>query len=294
MDDIVVIQGRELTAGDIDLIGSLLAEHGDWGRTRLSEELCRRWDWRNGRGQIKDMAARTLLLKLERRGRIRWPARLHRATGRWRKRAAAPPVGEDPPAPMVGPLADLRPLAVSVVAAGSPEQRVFHALLARHHYLGHRRTVGENLGYLVRDRTGRAVACALFGSAAWKCAARDHWIGWDRRQRATKLGFLTNNSRFLILPWVRVPHLASHLLGLLARRISADWARKYGHPLHALETFVERDRFRGTCYRAANWVRVGETRGRTRNDRDRSIQVAVKDVYLRPLGKNFRRELCAS
>lgn len=287
----LVVQGRELGGEDIELIRSLQAEHGEWGRTRLSEELCRRWEWRNGRGQIKDMAARTLLLKLERRGHIRLPQRLHKTSGRWRK-CGDPLVVEYGSAPVVGALEELRPLSVSIIEAGSRDQRVFNTLLERHHYLGHRRTVGENIGYLVRDRDGREVGCALFGSAAWKCAARDQWIGWDRRNRERKLGFVTNNSRYLILPWVRVPHLASHLLGCLARRISPDWQQKYGHPIHALETFVERERFRGTCYRAANWVRVGETRGRTRNDRDRSIRATVKDVYVLPLNGNFRRALC--
>ena len=136
------------------------------------------------------------------------------------------------------------------------------------------------------------LGCVLFGSAAWTCAARDVWIGWERSARQRNLGLLTNNTRFLVLPWVTVPHLASHLLGLIARRIGADWQAKYGHPVHALETFVEH-RFRGTCYRAANWVRLGETRGRTRNDRENRIQAAVKAVYLYPLIKDFRRELCA-
>lgn len=289
----MVIQGRELGARDIALIRALQAEHGDWGRTRLSEELCRRWDWRNGRGQMKDMAARTLLVKLERRGHIRLPERLHKLSGRWRKLGAAPAVVDDPRAPIGGPLQALRPLEVSLVSVGSPDHRLFKRLLERHHYLGHRRTVGENLGYLFRDRQGREVGCALFGSAAWKCAGRDAWIGWDRRSREAKLGLLTNNTRFLILPWVRVPHLASHLLGCVTRRLSADWQEKYGHPIHAVETFVERARFRGTCYRAANWVRVGATQGRTRNDRDRSIRAAVKDVYLLALTPNFRRELGA-
>lgn len=288
-----MIQGRELGAGDIELIRTLQAEHGEWGRTRLSEELCRRWNWRNGRGQIKDMAARTLLTKLERRGHIRLPERLHKVSGRWRKLGAPPPVVEYGQAPIGGALDELRPLGVSVVAAGSSDQRLFNCLLERHHYLGHRRTVGENMGYLFRDRQGREVGCALFGSAAWKCAARDNWIGWKRRSRETKLGLLTNNTRFLVLPWVRVPHLASHLLGCVARRLGADWQQKYGHPIHALETFVERERFPGTCYRAANWVRVGETQGRTRNDRDRCIRATLKDVYLLPLDRNFRRELGA-
>lgn len=289
----MVIQGRELGAEDIDLIRGLQSEHGDWGRTRLSEELCRRWNWRNGRGQIKDMAARTLLVKLERRGHIRLPERLHKTSGRWRKVGVPPAVAEYQSVPIRGPLEQLRPLGVSIIAAGSQDQRLFNALLERYHYLGHRRTVGENIGYLFRDRQGREVGCALFGSAAWKCAGRDAWIGWDRRSREAQLGLLTNNTRFLVLPWVRVPQLASHLLGCVARRLCADWQEKYGHPIHALETFVERERFRGTCYRAANWVRVGETQGRTRNDRDRRIRSTVKDVYLLGLSKNFRRELCA-
>ena len=289
----LMIQGRQVSAEDLELIRGLQLEHPEWGRTRLSEELCRRWDWRNGRGQMKDMAARTLLTKLERRGHIRLPKPLHQSSGRWRKLGAAPTAVEYPCAPIDAALAELRPLRVSLVAVGSPDHRLFKTLLERHHYLGHRRTVGENLGYLVRDAQGREVGCVLFGSAAWKCAARDAWLGWDRRSREAKLGLLTNNTRFLILPWVTVPQLASHLLGCVARRLSADWQEKYGHPIVAVETFVERERFRGTCYRAANWVRVGATQGRTRNDRDRSIRAPVKDVYLLPLDKNFRRELGA-
>ena len=150
--------------------------------------------------------------------------------------------------PIGGALRDLRPLRVSVVGAGSHELGLFNCLLDRYHYLGHRNTVGENLRYLARDRRGRPLGCVLFGSAAWTCAARDLWIGWERSARQRNLGLLTNNTRFLVLPWVTVPHLASHLLGLIARRIGADWQAKYGHPVHALETFVER-RFRGTCYR---------------------------------------------
>lgn len=171
--------------------------------------------------------------------------------------------------------------------------RLFNGLLAGYHYLGHRNTVGENLRYLVGDRMGRPVACALFGSAAWKCADRDAYVGWDRVTRERNLQRLTNNTRFLILPWVVVPHLASHVLGLIARRIRADWQAKYGHPVYALETFVDRGRFQGTCYRAANWLPLGATRGRTRNDCEHSIRAAVKDVYLYPLVANFRRELCA-
>jgi len=137
------------------------------------------------------------------------------------------------------------------------------------------------------------VACALFGSAAWKCADRDAFLDWDRATRERNLQKLTNNTRFLIPGWVQVPHLASHVLGLIVRRIRADWQAKYGHPVHALETFVDRSRFKGTCYRAANWVRLGTTQGRTRNDRTHRIRAALKDVYLYPLVADFRRELCA-
>lgn len=285
------MQGRELMGADIGLIRGLLTEHPEWGRSRLSEELCCRWEWRNAQGRLKDMAARTLLLKLERCGYIQLPKRRGPSPNGRRNRLV--PVVAHATEPIRGGLRDLQPLSVSVVAPGSADLRLFKGLLARYHYLGHRNTVGENLRYLVRDRPGRPVACALFGSAAWKCADRDAFIGWERGARERNLQRLTNNTRFLVLPWVVVPHLASHVLGLIARRIRTDWQAKYGHPVHALETFVDRERFQGTCYRAANWLRLGETRGRTRNDHEHRIRAAVKDVYLYPLVEDFRRELCA-
>ena len=171
--------------------------------------------------------------------------------------------------------------------------RHYEAIVGNNNYLGHRNTVGENLRYLIRDRRDRPVACALFGSAAWKCADRDAFLGWERATRERNLHRLTNNTRFLVLPWVVVAHLASHVLGLIAHRIRADWQAKYGHPVQALETFVDRDRFKGTCYQAANWRRLGATRGRTRNDREHCIRATVKDVYLYPLSPDFRQELGA-
>ncbi|MFA5286302.1 MAG: Druantia anti-phage system protein DruA [Smithellaceae bacterium] len=282
------MQGRRLTQADLELIGDLLRENPDWHRTRLSQELCRCWDWRNAQGQLKDMAARTLLLKLERMAIIRLPAPRQISPNKFRNRALpAPPVGE----PINCGLRDLQPLTVSVAFPGTKEANLFNGLLAHYHYLGHRITVGENIRYLVLDCHARPIACLLFGSAAWKCADRDSFIGWERATRERNLPLLTNNTRFLILPWVRVPHLASHVLGLIVRRIRADWQAKYGHTVHALETFVERSRFKGTCYLAANWLKVGATKGRTRNDRDNCVRVPVKDVYLYPLVKNFREEL---
>jgi hypothetical protein len=291
MASVQIIQGRAIGESDLDLIRGLLGTYPDWHRTRLSRELCARWDWRNAQGRPKDMAARTLLLKLERSGQIRLPARRGQPPNPQRNRRVEPVT--PPEAPMRSALRDLQPLRVSVVPPGSADARVFHGLLAHEHYLGHRNTVGENLRYLVRDRHGRPVACVLFGSAAWQCADRDAFLGWDRPTRERNLQGLTNNTRFLIPAWVQVPHLASHVLGLIARRIRADWQAKYGHPVHALETFVDRSRFNGTCYRAANWRRVGQTQGRTRNDRAHRIQAPVKDVYLYPLVNDFREALGA-
>ena len=186
---------------------------------------------------------------------------------------------------------------VAGFASPNPRSRAEAAwcqgLLQRYHYLGHRNGVGENLKYLVRERQGRPVACLVFGSAAWRCQPRDAFIGWTSTQRQQRLPRVTNNTRFLILPWVVTPHLASHLLNLITRRLSRDWQAKYGHPIHLVETCVERERFAGTCYRAAGWVPVGATTGRGRNAPSLAPQGPVKEVYLRPLRADFRTRLCA-
>jgi len=275
---------------DIELIRTLMAAHPAWGRSLLSVELCRLWDWRNAQGRLKDMAARTLLLKLERAGHIQLPPRQRSSPNASRNRRI--PAAPAPSEPIHAALRNLQPLRVNIVAPGSDDARLFDGLLAHEHYLGHRTTVGENLRYLVQDRQERTVACVLFGSAAWKCADRDTFIGWDRAAREHNLQHMTNNTRFLIPSWVQVPHLASHVLGLIARRICSDWQAKYGHPVYAMETFVDRSRFKGTCYRAANWMRLGATQGRTRNDRAHSIKASIKDIYVYPLSKHFRQELC--
>ena len=286
---IMVMQGRKVSDADIELIRDLIAAHPARGRTPLSMDLCLRWNWCNAQGRPKDMAARTLLLKLERAGHILLPPRQRSSSNELRNRGT--PLVVQAGEPIRGELRDLQPLSVIVVVPGSDDARLFKGLLAHEHYLGHRNTVGENLGYLVRDRHERPVACVLFGSAAWKCAARDAFLGWNVATRERNLQSLTNNTRFLIPGWVQVPHLASHVLGLVARRICSDWQVKYGHPVHALETFVDRSRFKGTCYRAANWRLLGATQGRTRNDRAHRIQASVKDVYLYPLISGFRGQL---
>ncbi len=285
------VQGRSLHAADVASIRQLIGAHPEWSRRRISEQLAGQWDWRNGAGQLKDMAARSLLLKLEERGLVRLPPRRRRPTNRMRCRPVASACWEKDP--IVGPLAALAPLAVREVSTDRAARALWAGALDQFHYLGHGGTVGENLGYEVRDRQGRPLAFLLFGSAAWKCQDRDRFIGWEAGQRERNLGLLTNNTRFLILPWVRVPHLASWSLSQVTRRLSADWQRKYGHGIALVETFVERGRFAGTAYRAANWQQVGATRGRTRQDRYKVLQAPVKDIYVRPLCRNFREVLCA-
>ena len=286
-----IIQGRHLSVPELAQIRTLLAEHPSWHRTRLSRELCALWDWRNEAGRLKDMACRTLLLKLQARGWIGLPPRQRASVNGWRNRRPAE-VPHDV-APLDADLESLRPLRVEPVNPGNSQAALFGFLLQRHHYLGHRNCVGENLKYVVCERHGRPLACLLFGSAAWRCQPRDAFIGWSSAERRGHLRLLTNNTRFLVLPWVRVPHLASHILSRITRRLSGDWQEKYGHPIDLLETFVERDRFAGTCYRAAGWIPVGATTGRGRNAPGWVPQRPVKEVFLQPLRADFRRRLCA-
>ena len=291
MDQPLVIQGRAIRSEDIERIRAWLEIHPGSNRTRLSHELCAAWNWRNEAGRLKDMAARSLLLKLEARGQIQLPPRRTASVNARRNRQV--PWIEHDQSPLEGRLPSVQPVRVQPVIEGSAEARLFQFLLQRYHYLGHRNCVGENLKYLARDRQGRPLACLLFGSAAWKAAARDRWIGWNAQQCQRGLALVANNARFIILPWVRVPHLASHLLGRVAARLSTDWRRKYGHPIHLLETFVEQPRFMGTCYRAAGWVQVGLTTGRTRNDDGRKPRAARKAIYLKALSLDAAQRLAA-
>lgn len=279
-------------ATELEQVRHLLARHPNWSRRQLSQQLSLLWDWRNGTGQLKDMAARTLLLKLEQRGWIVLPPRRRKPSNRMRQKPM-PALPLPVALPLVQRLQTLLPLAITEVSAQATQRAFLDGLLQQHHYLSHRSSVGENLQYLVGDGQGRALACVLFGAAAWQCADRDRYIGWDAAARAQNLPLLANNTRFLVLPWARVPHLASHVLGRIARRLSQDWQNKYGHPIYLLESFVQRDRFAGICYRAANWVRVGQTKGRTRQDRaeGKRHRAPIKAIYLCPLHPRFRERL---
>ena len=283
------LQGRELSEQDVKWIGEELARHPEWNRSRLSREICRAWGWMDKRGRVKDMACRTMLLKLEKAGAIRLPAAQNGNGNGERYRRFEPVLHATEE--VGGALKDLRPLQVEVVSTKGPNEALWITYVRQYHYLGYGGPVGENLRYLVSDRAGRPVACLLFGAAAWKAQGRDRYIGWTASVRERNLQKITNNTRFLILPWVRVAHLASHVLGLVARRIGTDWRARYGHGIDLLETFVERERYRGSCYRAANWVWVGSTRGRSRQDREHRMEVGVKEHYVYPLRADFRRRL---
>lgn len=287
----LTIQGRCLSAAQLQDLRQWVGENPHWSRWRLSRELATRWDWRNGAGVLKDMAARTLLVKLSQRGLISLPERRQVPTNRMR---CGPPPSlacAQSSQPITGTLAQLEPLSLREVSAEPAARAWVKEALARFHYLGFGGAVGENLQYVVRDGQSRPLACLVFGAAAWKCQDRDQFIGWTAAQRQEHLGLVANNTRFLILPWVRVPDLGSWILGQVARRTSRDWQGKYGHSIVLLETFVEQPRFRGTVYRAANWQRVGRTTGRTRQDRHTCIQVAEKDIYVYPLRRGFRQAL---
>lgn len=288
------IQGRRISSVQIAEIEQFIEAHPSWSRWRLSRALAQNWQWYATSGELKDMAARTLLLKLHERGLIVLPAR--RRTPVTRGTDAEPELVESlRPESIVASLSSLVPLQIQVVGPKQPGYSQFQRYLSQWHYLGFRGPVGESIGYLVRSAVGVDLACLLFGASAWQCAPRDRWIGWSAEQRAQRLALIANNSRFLLLPHVRVPGLANHILSRVARRIDADWQQRYRHRIHLLETFVQPDRFRGTCYQAANWIRVGQTTGRTRQSqrhRDNEVHAPVKDVYLYALSSDARGQLC--
>lgn len=280
MEMMLRVQGRTVTENDIQTIQSIIASHPQWHRTRISQEVCHIWEWKNEVGRSKDIAARALLRTLDNKGLVDLPAPVRSANNAYRYRSRL----EKPEyEPIDKQLSAIQPIQIRMVTT-QQQAAQFRSLLSYYHYLGYRGPVGENLQYLVYDCQDHLLGCVLFGAPAWRVACRDRFIGWDEDERQAGLVHIANNMRFLILPEVRVPHLASHLLAKISRRISGDWQEKYGHPIMLLETYVENHRFRGTCYKAANWVQVGETTGRTRNDRTGKPNVPIKSVWLYPLG----------
>ncbi|HVT58926.1 MAG TPA: Druantia anti-phage system protein DruA [Thermoanaerobaculia bacterium] len=287
MDVVLRHRGREITASDVVLLRELIAAHPAASRRALSQQVCQRWGWVQPNGVPCDGICRSLLLALHRGGHITLPEP-RRHVPRLRRRqfdevqiAAA--------RPLRCALAQLGPLEIRPVRR-TAEEPLFQALLARYHYLGYTPPVGEHLKYLVLA-AGDPIACFAWSSAPRHLGPRDRYLGWSAAARRRNISYLAYNSRFLILPWVRVPHLASYLLGSMTRMLSAEWQRAYGHPIYFAETFVDPERFVGTCYRAANWVPLGRTTGRGKDDQTNRPNRSRKEVLGLPLVRDFRRRL---
>ncbi len=267
----------------------LLRNHPLWNRTQLSRELCVRWNWRRPDGQIKDMACRELLRKLECRTLLKLPPRQCPGPGRL---PAIEPINVDQ-SQLSCLLSDIKPVKVVNARNCAEYEKTFNYLVKEYHYLGYGRPVGQNMKYLILGQNERPLGCLLFGAAAWKIEFRDRWIGWSADVRERNLGLICNNTRFLILDWVKVPHLASHALGACLRSLPRDWKQRYGTEIAMAETFVDTTRYIGTCYKAANWLKIGRTKGRSRQDRNNKLKVAIKDILVYPLRRDFRKLLLA-
>jgi hypothetical protein len=278
-------RGRDLSNADILYIRELIAAHPDASRRSLSRLLCEAWEWRQPNGALRDMVCRSMLLLLDRAGQITLPPVSYVRHNPLASRQKPAPVLVDRRR-IEMPLGELRPLEFMQVRR-TGEEAVFNSLMEEHHYLGYEQPVGEHLKYLVSAQ-GRPVACLAWSSAPRHIASRDHFIGWNAEARRRNVRFIAYNTRFLILPWVRVEHLASHILGRMAAQISADWQNLYGHPIYYLETFVDPERFRGTCYSAANWKLLGQTTGRGKQSNSYVPNRSLKNVLGYPLNRHFR------
>lgn len=279
-------RGRELKAKDISFIKATIREHYAKGRTYISHILCEAWQWMQPNGELKGYAARDLLLRLEEKGFIELPPRIRRNNNLKKKSFAQIPFFQDNP--LDGSVGDYENLHVELV---NPRYSYLWDYLVYHyHYLGLPKLVGEHLRYLVFIDQ-QVVACLAWASAAWKVKARDQFIGWDEPLKRRNLHLIANNTRFLILPWVKVKYLASRVLSLSSRRLSLEWQQSYGHPLYLAETFVDTARFKGTCYRAGNWQYVGQTKGSAKKGNNYHYHGQPKAIYLYPLHPHFRRYL---
>jgi len=281
--------GRDFTDADLDAIRRLIAAFPQASRAELSRQVCLSLGWRKPDGAPKAMSCRLAMLRMEADRLLRLPPPRHGNANRrpYTRRTPA----TDPGPPLRAPVHLLGPLHLDLVADRATSH-LWNESIARYHYLGYRPLPGAQLRYIART-DGQLLALLGFGAAAWSLGPRDRWIGWTPQQRQRHLPLVVNNARFLILPWIDSPNLASKLLALTTRRLADDWAARYAYRPILLETFVDADRFPGTCYRAANWVHVGTTQGRGKLDRHHAACLPRKDIYLYPLTEDFRTTLCS-
>jgi len=279
---------RLITEDDLVFIRKLIAEHPQLSRRALSAKLCEAWNWRQANGALRDMVCRGMMLMLHRAALIELPP-VRRVNRNPMIERSAPTLVTIDKTPLAISLRELGALQIRQVRR-TPEEALFNSLIQHHHYLSYSRPVGENLKYLI-SAGGRPVACLAWSSAPRHLGSRDRYIGWDKHARLKNIRLLAYNTRFLILPWITVAHLASHILGRIARMISADWQRLYAHPIYFLETFIDPQRFRGTCYRAANWIYLGDTTGRGKDAPTYEPNRSIKQVLGYPLRPDFRQRL---
>ncbi len=284
--------GRLFSGPELEWMQEMARDYAALGVTEIARTVCELLGWKRANGRLKDQECRQLLERLRNQGWLTLPP--VRNSGPRGPRHIQLSEASAPQLPLEGSAGEFAPLELQMVQSRS-ESRMWTELIERYHYLAYRVPMGANLRYLVRSRRSgeQVLACLLWSSPAWKMAPRDQWIGWNREQRTQHLPWVVNNSRFLILPWVRVRGLASKILGQCARQLPGDWELRYGYRPLLLETLVDARRFRGTCYRAANWIRVGQTQGRGRMDsKHRAHGLAPKDIYLYPLSRNVQQQLC--
>lgn len=288
MDVVLEYRHRRVTASDIEFIRDLIAAHPGASRRSLSKKLCEAWGWIQPNGSLRDMVCRSLMLELHRAGHIELPSKRCAPPNNLAQRKKPEPVEMDR-SPIRTNLRSLGPLVIRQVRR-TDEEPLLNSLIEMHHYLGYTQPVGEHLKHLVYAGD-RPIACFTWSSAPRHLGPRDHFIGWSSEARRRNIRFVAYNSRFLILPWVEVPHLASHLLGRMVRVLPSAWHEVYEHPVHFAETFVYPARFRGTCYRAANWIYLGQTTGRGKDDQTKRPNRPLKDVLGYPLTGRFRELL---
>jgi hypothetical protein len=284
--------GRRFSISEVEMIREVVAQCSSLSLTEISRTLCELLDWKRPNGKLKNHECRLLLERLRDQQALTLPA-LQPFGGRGPRRAHLTS-RSDPQPPITGSAGEFEPLHLTVLGAECPDDlRLWAEYVERYHYLGHRVPVGASLRHWVYSPRcpQQVLACLMWSSAAWKMAARDRWIGWSPQQRARHLPFVVNQSRFLLLPWVRVPGLASKILGHAVRQLPDDWQRLYGYRPLLLETLVEEERFRGTCYRAANWIALGRTQGRGRMDRDHRSPLRPKLVFVYPLCRHVQQRL---
>lgn len=283
--------GRVFTVKEMDWIRNLITDNPNHHRLALSRMVCQEFQWLRPDGRLKDMSCRVAMLRMHRNGLIRLPSP-KRKNGNGKNHPVLTSLS-DPQSPVLSPAGDLGRLSVRPVSS-KKDSSLWNELIQRYHYLGHKPLPGAQIKYLVYSCSGDLLAAIGFGAAAWKVAPRDGFIQWSPQQRVHNLHLIVNNARFLILPWVTSKNLASRILSCVSKQLPNDWLKRYHYHPVLLETFVQKDRFKGTCYRAANWLHLGQTQGRGKLDRYNKRPLPVKDIFVYPLSKSFREILCSA